>query len=278
MPLWDESELRLLASKCYSAGVQWEERYKILGGVPRFVLEFVEDSPSKLIEQACAECELDLCVKAIGANSSISEKSKVVHRLVHITSVSPFTESSVQFASTFALDIIVRKKGAEAKGRMQELLASCEENPLIASLCGYIFEGFVLDLLRKGHTFKCRQLVGGKKKLKPGEFQLVIPASERRTADRIEDGQTFHQLHVPRTKNFTAIDAWIPGVGAFQVTVSKHHGIRRGEELKDGLIKLGPEGNKLYWCLPPPCYSDFSKKAPHDIDQYAVLVEYPSLP
>ena len=33
---------------------------------------------------------------------------------------------------------------------------------------------------------------------------------------------------MPKTRNFTAIDAWIPGVGAFQMTVGKSHDIKPG--------------------------------------------------
>ncbi len=31
-----------------------------------------------------------------------------------------------------------------------------------------------------------------------------------------------------KTKNYTAIDAWIPGIGAFQMTVGKNHDIKTG--------------------------------------------------
>ena len=219
---------------------------------------------------------MDECIKIIGLNSTITEKMKVIHTLVHITSVSPFTESSVRYASQTALDIIVRNKMTETKRKMRELLESSEGNPLAAALCGYIFEPYVLELLEKGGKFKCRQLVhGNKKKIKIEEVDLTIPPSTRTVAEKVEFNQTENQLYVPKTKNYTAIDAWIPGIGAFQMTVGRAHDILGGA--RDDLAFLGINGKKLYWLLPPLYFKSFTKKTPQDIDQYAVKIPYPTV-
>jgi hypothetical protein len=173
------------------------------------------------------------------------------------------------------LDIIVANKGAEAKHKMSELLESSAGNPLTASLCGYIFEPFAFELLEKGGEFTCRQLVHGSKKMKPADTVLTIPPSTRMVVDKVEDGQTQNQLYLPKAKNYTAIDAWIPGIGAFQMTVGKTHDIKVG--VKDDLVLLGTNSNKLYWLLPPLYFRAFTKKTPQDIDQYAVKIPYPSV-
>jgi len=77
---------------------------------------------------------------------------------------------------------------------------------------------------------------------------------------------------VPKSKNYAAIDAWIPGVGAFQITVGKNHGING--RVEEDLAKLG-EANRLYWVLPPEHYQSFTKKTPQSIEQYAVMIPYP---
>jgi hypothetical protein len=117
------------------------------------------------------------------------------------------------------LDIIVANKGTEAKRMMVELLASCEGNPLTAALGGYIFEPHAIELLEKGGDFTCRQLVDGNKKLKPSNVILTIPSSSRITVPEVKPNQTEFQLYVPKTKNHVAFDAWIPGIGAFQIIV-----------------------------------------------------------
>ena len=210
----------------------------------------------------------------IGLNSTITGMSKGVHSLVHVTSTSPFTDSSVAYASQTALDIIIANKGFEARRRMRDLLQSSEGNPLTEALCGYIFESYAMDLLERGSTFTCRQLVHGNTRNLSPDTELVIPRSTRIVADKLESNQTTDQLHVPKTRNYTAIDAWIPGIGAFQMTVGKQHDIKR--ETKRDLEKLGPTANKLYWLLPPLYYRSFTQKTPQDIDQYAVRIPYPS--
>lgn len=83
-------------------------------------------------------------------NSTITEKP--VYLLVHMASVPPFTESSVCFASQAALNIIVEKKGPEAKRRMALLLVEYEVSPLITPLYESVFEPYALELRTKGGT------------------------------------------------------------------------------------------------------------------------------
>lgn len=274
MPIWTDTELETI-SPCFSAVTDWHNRFKILGGIPRYVLEDSKYEPTKLLEAACKQCDLDDCIKIIGLDSTIIDKSKVVHSLVHMTSEHPFTESSVKFASQTALDIIIEYKGPEAKCKMSELLASCAGNSLTAALFEYIFEPHAIDMLQKGGDFKCHKLVHGNMKVKPPETTLQILPSVRVVVDKVEMNQTPNQLHLPKTKNFAAIDVWIPGIGAFQITVDKIHDNIKSAE-KD-LAMVGKETNKLYWLLSPLSYHSFTKKTPKEIDQYALLIPYPTV-
>jgi hypothetical protein len=125
-----------------------------------------------------------------------------------------------------AAHVIIRKKGDEAKYRMREILASCEGNPLTAALwCCYIFEPYAIELLEKGGSFKCRELVLGNRRIRPVERTLLIPSSNKTVVEQVIPNQTPNQLHVPKSTNYAAIDAWIPGIGAFQMTVGKKHDI-----------------------------------------------------
>lgn len=270
MPLWSEKELETVAPYFNLCAVEWRERFKILGGIPRHVLELTAEDPINLLQAACKQCKLSDCIKIIGLNSTITDKSKAVHSLVHVTSEHPFTSCGVCYASESALNIIVRDKGYEAKKKIQELLASCEGCTLTAALCGYIFEPYAIELLEKGSDFKCRQLVHGNTKIKPNETTLSILPSIKAVVDDVEPNQIRNQLYVPKTRNYTAIDAWIPGIGAFQMTVGKKHDIK--ESAKADLVILG---NKLYWLLPPLYYNSFTSKYFQGIEQYAVLIPYP---
>ena len=112
--------------------------------------------------------------------------------------------------------------------------------------------------------------VGSRKQ--KNETTLYIPKSIKTVVDRVLPNQTCNQLHVPKTKNYASIDAWIPGIGAFQITVGKKHDIKGGA--KDDLAMLGQGSNKLYWLLPPLYYHSFTNPN-QDIEQYAVMIPNP---
>jgi hypothetical protein len=140
-------------------------------------------------------------MKNIGLDSELSEKSvKVIHSLIHMTSTPPFTEPSVCYASQAAMRIIVKNQGLRDKRKMRNLLASCEGNPLTASLCGYIFEPYAIEVLEKGGEFKCRWLVHGNTKQKPGDRKLCIPSSTKEVVDNVSSEQTHKKLYIPKTK------------------------------------------------------------------------------
>jgi hypothetical protein len=128
-------------------------------------------------------------------------KSKAVHSLVHITSIHPFTESSVRYASAEAFDIIVQQKGEEARLQMRQLLASCKGNPLTAALCGYIFESYAIESLEKGRKFTCRELVGGNTKVQPKEKNWKFRNQKSKVLTKVYATKLSDQLYVPITRN-----------------------------------------------------------------------------
>ena len=121
---------------------------------------------------------------------------------------------------------------------------------------GSVFATYALDLLEKGGRFDCHQLVvghGTSSIIEPVEKILEIPRSIKTIVDKVSTDQTLLGLYVPKTKkNDSAIDAWIPGLGAFQVTIGSNYAIR-GQAAKHELALLGDGANKLYyyWLIPP---------------------------
>ncbi|KAI8893899.1 hypothetical protein BC833DRAFT_624441 [Globomyces pollinis-pini] len=149
----------------------WQERFRILGGIPR-----PDRRANELLVAACRQCELRECIKIINLNST----AKAVYFLVHITSTHLFTKSSVSYSSATALELIVANLFSDAKREMEE----------------------------KGGISTCRQLVHGNTILKPAVEVLTIPPSTRIVVEKVELGQTQNQLHVTITRNSTAMDSW----------------------------------------------------------------------
>jgi hypothetical protein len=119
-----------------------------------------------------------------------------------------------------------------------------------------------------GGTFQVRKLDASN-----DLSELVIPASEQKFVDKIEKGQEQKVLHIPNSKTYVAV-AWMPGIGVFQITVSKKHDIARSDALKKDMKLV--KKNKFYWLLPASTYHSFKAQTPVSIPQYAVLIPYPS--
>jgi hypothetical protein len=271
MPPWSKDEMGII-SPYFEHSSNWMDKFEVLGGIPRPVLKMNIVNPRAYLEAVCIQCSMDICMTAIGINAEVTTKSEIVHRLIHIISSPPYTESSICFASATAIEVVVQEKLQLDKNSMKSFLCACEGSKLYSSITGYLFEHHVMEVLQQGGTFTCQELDHPNKKEKHGDSTIVIPQSSKKVVEGTDNNQTQNQLYVPRTKNFKGVDAWIPGIGAFQITVGKTHLLY--DSTKDVLAKLG-DSNKLYWVLHVVNYEGFTKKFPYNIKQYALKM-YPN--
>lgn len=290
MPLWTKEELGKIVQLFPETEATWENRFKILGGVPCLVM--VHDTqidPQTILLTASNSCSLDDCTRLVTLHSELNaSSSKTRQTLIHIHSEEPFTKSHVAFASKTAMDCIVQSHHLSYQESFQNLQRLCFGNQLAQALCGHIFEPYALDCLEKGGHFKYRKLLPVRehhqhaaKKCKQSDFDektFIIPKSPhpRQLVHRVDEGQDKKQLYVPRTSDYyAAIDAWMPRVGGFQMIVGTTLKMRRGAA--DDLAKLGTSGNRLFFLIPPLYYKSFNKATPDDIEQFAMLIPYPNL-
>ena len=273
MPIWSIDELDTVSTTFQNVN-DWKSRFEVLGGIPRSVFLNTMDDPIRMLEKACQLCSLDDCIYAVGPKYTISEKSEILHCLVHVISTKPYTTASVSFASQSALDIISRVKNDKAKVEMWSLLSSCEGNPHIAAFCGYIFEQFAITALADGGTFACRLIGKGRTKEEEQCLKhLDVPKSSKQIVDKVQCNQNqSKELHVPKSRNYTGLDAWIPSIGGFQMTVGKTHTLKAATRKDLGLLR-----NTLYWVLPPSTYHTFTHRDLRNITQYAILIPYPTV-
>jgi hypothetical protein len=271
MPVWSRYEMGEIAS-LFENSTNWESRFEVLGGVPRFVLENTTRNPTEILEQACDDCDLDRCIRRISLNSIISGKSKVIHHLIHVTSHYPYSQSSVCYASTAAIEIIVKKKLMHVKRDLESFLRCYESELLYSSICGHIFELHVAKILGKGGTFTCRELVHGTVKDRTPDTSITIPSSNKIIVKKVELNQTELKLDIPQSENFTEINAWIPGIGVFHITVGKRH--KMNKKTARYLQILGKEYD-FYWFLDDTNYHTFTKDNPLEIRHYTMCLPNP---
>jgi hypothetical protein len=282
MPTWSENEMSRVAPLFGGpAQAKWKDRFAVLGGVPRLVFEAHDRDATSIVKNACTNTNLQGIINRIRSQAVITEHSDVIHALIHITSDDDFTEPSLEFASNVAMTIIVQELTREMKQIIGTLLSSYENNRMIAQLTGYFFEKQAIDLLEKGGEFTYRRLANAASKAASASTQhtqaavaethlISIPASTLVIVNDVEPDQQQHCLHVPQNPSFPGIDAWIPGIGGFQVTINEKHSAHAS--VSQRLSRLGGAGNKLYWVLPPRIYDTFTKRYSAEVDEYALLI------
>ena len=61
-------------------------------------------------------------------------------------------------------------------------------------------------------------------------------------------------LHLPKTRNFKGIDAWISKKAVFQITISANAGLKEG--VQEIIFQVGTAA-PFIWVVPPEIFSDF---------------------
>ena len=111
LPIWAQTEMETI-SPCFPDITDWRERFRILGGIPLYVLECTDIDALKMVQDARKSCNSDDLVKPFSVNSTIENDD--VHILVHMTSAPPsFDESSVCYASDIVLQTILPDRSPE---------------------------------------------------------------------------------------------------------------------------------------------------------------------
>jgi len=110
MPLWSHDELKSITG-LYPAVNSWENRFKVLGGVPHYVLQNVLKLPESILRLVCNQCSLDDGIRVVSTDSEFTEKTLVVQNLIHLHSKDPYTEAEVRYASPEAVCMIVHVYG-----------------------------------------------------------------------------------------------------------------------------------------------------------------------
>ncbi|KAK1940477.1 hypothetical protein P3T76_007928 [Phytophthora citrophthora] len=263
-----------------NAEAVWRDRFERLGGVPRLVLQDIKTDP-KAFMRICIS-SLDACMRLALSNSKIkSNYLEILYMLgmprhVHIHSEEPYLEYILIYASKMAMKAVVQAKWIKDRDAMLNFLVenlnSTDRDSLTQAICECIFELYAMQLLELGGTFRYRNLQTEQncENVVEDENDLFIPMSWRKFVDRVEVGQSIDQLYVPKLAKDVAIDAWMVGVGGFQL---KKYDIK--SQAVDELALLGRDGNRLFFLVPPQDYDSFKKQKPLSIEQFALLIPIP---
>jgi hypothetical protein len=314
-PVFSAAEIedmrRTCYPKCVAADVQ--ERYTHWGGLPRYVLDQIDEDSQGEVFSAVTSLDLDTLAAVLGANE-IESDAGASHRLMHMKprgevqpGLSPeqfeyYALARTEIGSRFIAEHIYAAMKQRASDKLNSLLALPTVTASIAKFYGAVYEPHALDKLACGGTFRRVNLRTME------EDEIAIPRS---TVVHFQDTNELHKLvlqggthtYVPRNANFTAVDAVLPGHQLVNATIDTAHDVKlygEGEKRGEGVVPvaeaLGLVGDadiEFFWVLPRDRYDIIRRKAKSRsvtdptgmtgaaakafrarVKQYAVLVEF----
>ncbi len=166
MPLWDENEIEALITFKGGDSKVIHENKKKFGNIPRSLFTSQGDSLSGL-EKAWEKAVGGVTRHTLINVLSGSEKdAKIFHYVIHVDvpnwrNVDPVTENDftgtrLKFASQMTQDAIIRNLCEVRSGELESLLEEAATASIASSLCGSIFEAYVLRIMQDYSTYPWR--------------------------------------------------------------------------------------------------------------------------
>ena len=253
LPIWTLEELNLASTLYESLSLDLvKERYLLIGGIPRFVLEKFDQNLKDIIDLAITRLDIEK-IQSISIGN-LQNENDISHIIVHFVVNDLFEIESLQFSSNYvtetALDLLAQKQ----EEQLRNFISGGEHCTIYSGIRGNMFEAFTHRLFIKGGTFDCRSLSENKENV---TYSISLPAlNSDRFLDIKKCGKE-EKYYIPLSPNYPCIDSFIPDKFLFQMTVSTEHPIigRKMDEILSA-TKL----NGLYFVVPRTLFSDYKKQ------------------
>jgi len=250
-PVWSYDEIIFarapLFSDMYADTVV--DRFAKVGGIPRLV--FSNEDLDDKIKDALGRSSFDKCTDATGV---LEGENDVSHVLIHIVADpdQAYQKHTVNFASKYIGEELVKWFEVRERQKLRSLLGMSGRVPYSGRLQGSLFEAWAHQILVRGGKFPIRRL--GKN---TNDCEIVIPQCMVKNVVDFTPigGNTYYK---PISDNFPCVDAWIPTVGFFQMTVSLSHPIKEAG-LADLYVGVQHHDMKKFYFVIPDDDETFEK-------------------
>jgi NADH dehydrogenase [ubiquinone] 1 alpha subcomplex assembly factor 7 len=254
---WSLDELLIAASIYDLSADVVRERYRILGGVSRYVFSSAAHAISdieELISQAFQMFDFD---QLSLVPSNMFNASKISHRLVHLfinrESELGYTKVYAKFGSRFILEKALSNYIQSSKAKLVDFLVVNKASPATKLLQGNLFEQFAHQQLSKGGRFEYRSLESGDCQT----YHLELSPRNVISFYNIEVCADKGSYYIPLDANFPCVDAFAPSVGFFQMTINVHHPIAK---VKMAELVIATDQTKLFFVVPDYLYKSYQRQ------------------
>jgi hypothetical protein len=222
------------------------------------------------IREALGSAKLSKILRIVDGEAIMSENFKGdIHRLVHLHSESPYTKSVARLGTPYIVTKVLNKLKESDRKFLKSMVSAYSRDDMTGQVAGKFFEQIALSRLAQGGEFVYRshdRTLNSIIKLRKSELTTVKEV----TADQLE-----YVLYVPNNTKYPGIDAWMHGVGGFQVTLNAKHGLNA--RIRSDLPLLKGGAHKLFWVVRPQEYESFEPPMPSKVKNafsYPVLKQY----
>ena len=261
MPIWGWEEIKAAGIHIYGQEeAEIRERYERWLGIPRYVLQLLDEADQNGLDKAIDQCSLDVLAQSF---TSLTAHKQISHKLVHVHVKDGYLEGPTQIVGGYVEDRLIAKYVQAKDSDVEHFLAASGGNADAAAFKGKIFEKKKAHkILREGGTFKYRDLASDAADLADQPALTVeIPKTSRtyiiENHDAIRDlPDGVYGYPGSSNWNFAGVDAVVQPDLLYQITVSQKHGINtHGLVTAAKLLRSGTENAKLVFAVPPNAFS-----------------------
>ena len=207
---WSWAEIEACHALLYSDDAERplkavKEAYARWGGIPRFVLEKINDKTVQdSLDAAIAQSTFDQLFRAVGEVSAAPELS---HRLLRIVTARPYVARTISFGSAFIAQRVLEQLENLDTRRVVSFLRNVAHQPSAAGFRGLLFEAHAHRALRAGGEFDVRPLHEGGTVSAPTKMKIESgPLCRVNVAEDLGACQA-GAYYQPLAQNFPAVDA-----------------------------------------------------------------------
>ena len=152
MPIWSLEELVECKIAMYPemSDAELRSRFDRWGGIPRFVLEKLDEANQGLLAQAIASATLPVIMESVG---HISAHPEVSHRILHLHVEADFVTTTVRWASTWVAEEVAMRLFQYETNQVIAFLSGAAVSKDLGGIRGILWEGHCHRVLAAGGKF-----------------------------------------------------------------------------------------------------------------------------
>jgi hypothetical protein len=148
LPTWSLEELKRVADVYSIPLEEVENRFNLIGGIPRYVLEKNVDLEEH-IKKAIRKMSLHRLIPIALGEGALDDQ--IGHQIVHFKVEPPcYTQFSMIMASEYVKNKVLEKYIGSRKEELKHFFAMCKRMTFMTSVCGNLFEAYAHGKLSVG--------------------------------------------------------------------------------------------------------------------------------